>query len=58
MFYTVVQPKDIPSEWRVERVVGEGRVEVTIFWGPDAERRARDYAVWKNRQQIRLEGNR
>lgn len=52
MPYEVVESTGVPGEWRVERVdvVGEGTVEVTIFSGPDAEARARDYAAWKNRQ--------
>ena len=38
-----------PMEWRVEAVDadGDGGVHVTTFSGPDAERRAHEYAAWK-----------
>ena len=37
----------IRDEWRVERIEDDGSIEVTIFSGPMAERRAREYAEWK-----------
>lgn len=32
------------DEWRVERVIDDGAVEVAIFAGPDARERALRYA--------------
>jgi hypothetical protein len=43
-----VQPSTSVDEWRVEAITEEGQVLVTLFSGPDAERRAREYAAWKN----------
>lgn len=50
MQFEVVQSKDQPGEWRVEATneTGDGEVFVTIFSGPKAEERAREYAEWKN----------
>ena len=42
--YTVFEDKVWPDMWRVEAVGGEGECYVTIFSGPNAEQRARDYA--------------
>ncbi len=47
------------DEWRVEAVNypelglgGDGEIYVAIFSGPNAEGRAREYAVWKRDQAI------
>jgi len=39
-----------PGEWHVEAIdwPNDGRVFVTIFTGPCAEERAREYLAWKN----------
>jgi hypothetical protein len=44
-----------PDDWRVEAIdhQGEGECYVTIFSGPDAEDRARDYAVWMNQEEAK-----
>jgi hypothetical protein len=34
--------------WVVEAVGQDGEMYVTQFYGPDAERRAHEYADWKN----------
>ncbi len=38
------------GEWRVEAIDfnNEGQVYVAIFSGPNAEKRAEEYAIWKN----------
>ena len=48
--YKAVASEGIPDEWRVEGVDHDrgGIVYVTIFSGPDAELRAREYASFKN----------
>jgi hypothetical protein len=50
MTYEVVQSRDSPDEWRVERIdyESDGEIEVTIFSGRDAAVRAKEYADWKN----------
>lgn len=39
----------VPTTWSVEAVNsdGDGGIDVTLFSGPDAEQRAREYARWK-----------
>ena len=41
----VFEDRDQTGEWRVEYFDDDGGCYVTIFAGPEAERRARDYAV-------------
>jgi hypothetical protein len=50
MRYEVMRSRGIVDEWRVEAIDYEqdGQVFVTIFSGPDAERRAKEYAEWRN----------
>jgi hypothetical protein len=50
LYYDVVEAENYPGEWRVEAVNydGDGEVYVTIFSGPLAEARAREYADWRN----------
>jgi hypothetical protein len=45
----IVRNDTSPPSWTVEAVNtdGEGGVDVTIFSGPDAEKRAAEYAAWK-----------
>lgn len=33
--------------WVVEAIGSDGEVYVTQFYGPDDERRAKEYAAWK-----------
>ncbi len=33
--------------WSVERVTEDGDIEQALFMGPDAEKRAREYAAFK-----------
>jgi hypothetical protein len=40
----VFEDRDEAGEWRVEYFDDDGGCYVTIFAGPEAERRARDYA--------------
>ena len=54
MIYEVVEDRHSPGMWRVEAVDygpplgdGEGEIYVAIFSGPNAEGRAREYAIWK-----------
>lgn len=51
MIFEVIQDRRHSSDWRVEAIRddSEGECYVAIFTGPDAERRAREYAAWKNR---------
>ena len=48
MHYEVVESPAYPGTWHAEAIDEKGRVFVTAFSGPDAERRAREYAEWKN----------
>lgn len=49
--HEAVKSRNAVDEWRVEAVDddGEGDCCVTLFSGPSAERRAEEYAAWKNR---------
>ena len=40
---TVIEDRDGTGEWRVEYFDDDGACYVTVFSGPQAERRARDY---------------
>jgi hypothetical protein len=40
----VFEDRDQADEWRVQYFDDDGGCYVTIFAGPEAERRARDYA--------------
>lgn len=48
--YEVVKSKQSPDRWHVEFIdhANEGECYVTVFTGPDAEERAREYARLKN----------
>jgi hypothetical protein len=50
------EDKNNPGDWRVEAIdyENEGVVYVTIFSGPEARERAREYAAIKNAQEARL----
>ena len=52
MQYEVVESKHLLGEWRVEAInyKGDGECYVTLFSGPRAEERAREYAAWKGLQ--------
>jgi hypothetical protein len=41
----VAQDREHPADWRVEYFDSDGGCYVTIFSGPEAEARARDYAA-------------
>lgn len=44
--WEVVEDRVVPGEWRVERIGLDGECFVTIFCGPAAEKRAREYHEW------------
>ena len=46
--YEVVESRHAVGEWRVEAINydGDGEIYLAIFCGPDAERRAKEYATW------------
>jgi hypothetical protein len=50
----VFEDQDQACEWRVEYFDDDGGCYVTIFAGPEAERRARDYAVALRAGVLRL----
>lgn len=56
MRYDVFLDRKFPGDWRVEAIGNDGEVYVTIFSGPDAEARAREYAAWKSAPTRREEG--
>lgn len=53
----VFEDREIPGQWRVERIDNEGGCEVEIFTGPNARRKARQYAERRYGafEEIRLE---
>ncbi len=56
MEWISIEDKKTPGDWRVEAIdhEHEGAVYVTIFSGPDAKERAKEYAGIKNAQEARL----
>lgn len=46
--YEVIRDRNTPDDWRVEAINhdGDGECYVTIFSGPNAEDRAKEYATW------------
>ena len=53
MTYEVAQSHGVQDEWRVEAVDDDGAIHVTLFSGPQAQPRAREYARWKNHRERR-----
>jgi hypothetical protein len=51
MEYSVFEDLEVFGDWRVEAInhAGDGEIEVTIFSGPRAQERAREYYEWKVR---------
>lgn len=48
MDYEVAEDRDYAGTWRVEAIDrNDGDIYVAIFSGPEAEKRAREYAEWK-----------
>ena len=54
--YKVIQSEDNPEEWIVEAIdfESEGEIYTAIFGGWDAEKRAEEYANWKNGTSIQV----
>jgi hypothetical protein len=52
----VIEDRNHPSEWRVEYQEDDGGCYLTIFAGPEAERRARGY--WQALQSGRVKTDR
>ena len=50
MEYGAFEDRKARGDWRVEAFAPEreGECYVTTFSGPDAQRRAEEYAAWKN----------
>ena len=48
--YETVPDRHSKTEWRVEAIDydHDGAILVAVFSGPDAKRRAEEYAAWKN----------
>jgi hypothetical protein len=46
--YEIIESSQHPGHWHVEAIDEEGRVFVAVFSGPDAQKRAAEYADWKN----------
>ena len=47
--YVVAESRDTPGEWRAEAIDHDhdGDCYSVLFYGPDAEARASEYARWK-----------
>jgi transcriptional accessory protein Tex/SPT6 len=46
--YHAFEDKEYAPDWRVEAIGADGEVYVTMFAGPDSERRAQEYAEERN----------
>lgn len=57
-FSEYVACETVDGEWRVEAHGSEGEIAVTIFSGPEAEDRAKEYMHWKFRSQFVIVGTR
>lgn len=52
---TVFADKEFPNDWHVEMIDSEtGDIYQTVFSGPDAEGRAREYAEWEASKKHRI----
>ena len=49
LYVSTFEDQRSPGEWRVEAIdmPDDGACYLVIFAGPDAESRAREYAIWK-----------
>ena len=58
MRYDVSKVAGTEDDWAVERILDEEDllVEIAVFSGADAERRAEEYAAWKNEGTTENEG--
>ena len=59
MEYEVVEDRHEIGAWRVEATefgpplgTGDGEIYVAVFSGPNAEARAREYAIWKAQRHV------
>ena len=53
MKYEVGPDPQFPNEWRVEAIDSKtGDIFVTVFGAASAETRAREYAAWKESQEL------
>lgn len=48
MIYEAFQDKLFAENWRVEAIGEDGECYVILFCGPDADKRAIEYAEWMN----------
>jgi hypothetical protein len=49
----VFADKEFPNDWHVEAIdTNTGDVFQTVFAGPDAEQRAKEYADWQESRQL------
>jgi hypothetical protein len=48
MKYEIVESSAEPGHWYVESINEDGSVYVVVFSGPEAQKRAAEYAEWKN----------
>jgi len=46
--FEVEESRGYPQHWHVESIQADGSVLVAVFSGPDAQKRADEYADWKN----------
>jgi hypothetical protein len=51
MEYEAFQDRQHPEDWRVETTDEDGGCYVNIFSGPEARRRAEEYAAWKSEKR-------
>lgn len=49
MQYEVAESQDMPGTWRVEAInhESEGQIYGAVFFGPQSQQRAEEYAAWK-----------
>ena len=47
MKYEVAEHSHYLGQWHVESILEDGAIMVAIFTGPEANKRAREYADWK-----------
>lgn len=48
----IAESRQYPGHWHVEAVREDGSVEVAIFSGPGAEKRAKDYRNWRTKTPL------
>ena len=51
LHFEITESRDNPGQWHVEAIGNDDEAYVAVFSGPEARKRAVEYADWKNRKR-------